>query len=123
MPDAAIVTAREMSDNATFLPSLNVHSGVVCTGKQVQLIWARYEPGVPYRMHQHDHEQLSILLSGRLRLTVGELVRDIGPGDIWFAPQGVMHGGEVLGDEAVIFVDVYGPPSESIVEFLRTNGE
>ncbi len=119
----AIVTAREMSAKATFIPTLNVDWGIVCTGQHVQLTWARYEPGVPYEMHRHDYEQVSVLLSGRLRLTVGDLTRDIAAGDIWFAPAGVVHGGDVIGSEAAVFLDIYGPPDASVMEFLRTHGE
>ena len=102
----AMVTAREMSANATFLPTLGVDWGVVCTGQHVQTTWSRFEPGVPYEMHEHDFEQVSVLLAGRLRLTVGELTRDIAAGDIWFAPAGVLHGGEVIGSEAAVFLDI-----------------
>ena len=119
----AIVTAREMSASASFVPTLGVDWGIVCTGQHVQLTWARYEPRVPYEMHQHDYEQVSVLLSGRLRLTVGDLTRDIAAGDIWFAPGGVVHGGDVIGNEAAVFLDIYGPPDGSVLEFLRTHGE
>ena len=51
-----------------------------------------------------------------MRLTVGDEVRDIGPGDMWHAPAGIEHGGEVLGDEPVIFIDVYSPPNKLMAE-------
>ncbi len=116
----AIVTARDMSAGASFIPALGFDWGLVCTGRHVQLTWSRYQPGVPYEMHRHEFEQVSILLEGRLRLTVGELTRDIAAGDIWFAPAGVVHGGEVIGSQAAVFLDIYGPPDEGIVEFLTT---
>ena len=46
-----------------------------------------------------------------MRLIVGDEKREVGPGDMWFAPSDVPHGGEILGDEPVIFIDVYSPPS------------
>ena len=46
-----------------------------------------------------------------MRLTVGDEVREVGPGDMWFVPSSVPHGGEILGEEPVIFIDVYSPPS------------
>lgn len=119
----AIITAREMSGNAVFLPQFGVDWGVVCTGRHVQLTWARYEPGTPYKLHKHDYEQVSVLLEGRLRLTVGDLTRDIAAGDIWFAPAGVLHGGEVIGSEAAVFLDVYGPPDGNIFGFLQADEE
>ena len=45
MFEPAIVTAREMSGNAVFLPQFGVDWGIVCTGRHVQLTWARYVPG------------------------------------------------------------------------------
>ena len=37
------------------------------------------------------------------KLTVGEESREIGPGDSWYAPAGVPHGGEILGEEEAVF--------------------
>ena len=61
------------------------------------------------------------MVSGRMRLTVGDEVRDIGPGDMWYAPANVQHGGEILGDEPVVFVDVYAPPAEWIAKWIEEN--
>lgn len=80
-------------------------------GTQQELCWVKFEPGSVYPMHSHPYEQVSVLVQGRLRLTVGEETRDVGPGDMWFAPANTAHGGEILGDEPVIFIDVYAPPS------------
>jgi quercetin dioxygenase-like cupin family protein len=90
-----------------------VHTTIVAAGEHMQLIHATFEPNGTYAMHSHPHEQMSVVLKGRMRLTVGDEVREVGPGDMWYAPANVMHGGEILGDEALEFVDVYGPPSKS----------
>ena len=125
MPKAKIRTAAEAAEDAVFDADRGIHTNVVGTGEYLQLIWARYEPGATYALHTHSHEQFSVLLQGRLRLTVGDEVRDIGPGDTWYAPANVAHGGEIVGEEAVVFIDVYGPPSDRIlryVEQMRTAG-
>ncbi len=31
----------------------------------------------------------------------------------------VVHGGEMLGDEPVVFIDVYSPPSESLTDEME----
>ena len=116
--EAMIRTAAEAATDAVFDSGRGIHTNVVGTGERMQLIWARYEPGASYTLHTHPHEQFSVLLQGRLRLTVGDEVRDIGPGDMWYAPANVAHGGEILGEEAVVFVDVYGPPSERILDYV-----
>jgi len=86
----------------------------VVDGVNMQLIWARYEPGVPYVLHSHPHEQFSFMLSGKMNLTVGNLTKEISEGDMWHAPPNVIHGGEVLGDEPAIFVDLYSPPNPKL---------
>ena len=88
----------------------------VVNGRNMQLIRAEFQPGVAYRLHSHEREQFSFMLSGRMRLTVGEDVAEIGPGDMWYAPGNVVHGGEVLGNEPVVFVDVYSPPADEFKE-------
>ena len=62
------------------------------------------ELGLPY-------EQVSVMVQGRMRLRVGDETREVGPGDMWFAPADMPHGGEILGEDPVIFIDVYAPPS------------
>ena len=96
-----------------------VHTNVLETGEHIQLIWAKFEPDGSYAMHTHPYEQISVVLQGRMRLTVGDEVRDVGPGDMWYAPANVAHGGEFLGDQAVVFIDIYGPPSDSILEYVE----
>lgn len=86
--------------------------------EHMQLVWTRFEPGGRYAMHAHPHAQFSIMLAGRMRLTVGEETREVGPGDMWYAAPEVPHGGEILGDEPVVFVDAYAPPSRWIVDAL-----
>ena len=88
----------------------------IVTGEHMHLIRAVYEPGATYEMHSHPHEQFSLLLAGRMLLTVGEETREIGPGDGWYAPGGVPHGGEVLGDEPAVFIDVYSPATTWILD-------
>ena len=88
----------------------------IVTGEKMHLIRAVYEPGAIYEMHSHPHEQFSLLLSRRMLLTVGIETREIGPGDGWYAPGGVAHGGEVLGDEPAVFIDVYSPATTWILD-------
>lgn len=99
----------------------NVRSGDLAqliNGEHMQLIRAVFPPGSDYEMHSHPHEQFSLLLSGRILLTVGEETREIGPGDGWYVPGGVEHGGKILGDEPAVFIDVYSPATNWIVDIF-----
>ena len=106
-----IVTLSEADAAAEYVPDMKVWVSVLTTGKHQELIWAKFEPGGRYPLHSHPYEQTSVVIQGRMRLTVGDEVREVGPGDMWHAPPGVPHGGEILGDEPLIFIDVYSPPS------------
>lgn len=116
-----IFSAAETEASSDFISDCKVHSAVPVTGESCQLLWAKFEPGGTYELHSHPHEQISVMVSGRMRLTVGDEVRDIGPGDMWYAPANVEHGGEILGDEPVVFIDVYAPPSTSMAKWIEEN--
>ena len=92
----------------------------IISGEHMHLIRAVYEPGSTYPMHSHPHEQFSLLLTGRILLTVGDETREIGPGDGWYAAGNVPHGGQIIGDETAVFVDVYSPATRWILDILDT---
>ena len=92
----------------------------IISGEHMHLIRAVYEPGSTYPMHFHPHEQFSLLLTGRILLTVGDETREIGPGDGWYAAGNVPHGGQIIGDETAVFVDVYSPATRWILDILDT---
>ena len=86
------------------------------TGDNMQLVWAEFQPDARYALHSHEREQFSFMISGRMKLTVGDETREIGPGEMWHAPSNVLHGGEMVGDEPVVFIDVYSPTSEDLID-------
>ncbi len=120
-----IITLSEADAASKFYPGMKVWHRVLATGAQQELIWAKFEPDGHYPLHFHPWEQSSIVVQGRMRLTVGDEVREVGPGDMWFAPANVPHGGEILGDEPVIFIDVYAPSSggrDEDITYLEDTG-
>ena len=70
----------------------------------------RLQAGSPLPIHEHPQEQTGYLVSGRLRLTIGEETREVGPGDSWSIPGGVAHGAETLED--AVAVEVFSPLRE-----------
>ena len=93
------------------------------TGEALQLIRAEFEPAGEYEMHSHPHEQFGLMVQGRMRLVVGDEDTMIGPGDIWHVPPNVTHGGTIVGDEPVIFIDVFHPVREEVLEEMRRKRE
>ena len=108
---SSIVTLAEADAAAEYISEFQVWHTVVATGTHQELNWVKYAPGSIYPLHSHPYEQTSVVIQGRMRLIVGDEKWEVGPGDMWFAPSDVPHGGEILGDESVIFIDMYSPPS------------
>ena len=107
-----IITLSEAEDASTFYPDMRVWwKGRLALGKDQELCWVKFEPGSVYPLHSHPYEQISVIVQGRMRLDVGDESREVGPGDMWFVPSDMPHGGLVLGEEPVVFIDVYSPPS------------
>jgi mannose-6-phosphate isomerase-like protein (cupin superfamily) len=72
-----------------------------------------FEPG--YRSkgpHEHPFDQLSFVLTGRMRFVVGEETVDVDAPAVLHIPADLPHGAEPLGDERVLNVDVYAPIRE-----------
>lgn len=70
----------------------------------------RLEKGSRLPLHAHPHEQTGYLISGQIRLSIGEDVVEVAPGDSWSVPGGVEHGVEILADSVAI--EVFSPVRE-----------
>jgi len=66
--------------------------------------------GFPLPLHAHPQEQTGYLVSGRLRLTIGDETHDVTPGDSWSIRGGLRHGAEVLED--AVAIEVFSPVRE-----------
>jgi quercetin dioxygenase-like cupin family protein len=80
-------------------------------GKNLMLSVVRFQPRSVVEEHSHPHEQMGILLEGRLEFTIGEVTRLLGPGDMWRIPGGVLHSVRAL-DEPALALDVFHPIRE-----------
>ena len=67
------------------------------------------EPGMETYPHSHDFEQLSFIMSGHVRFTLGEEVHEVGPGSMFLIPAGFKHFAEPIGEDIVVNIDVFSP--------------
>ena len=69
-------------------------------------------------VHAHPHEQISFIVQGRVRFTIGEgdecETVEVGPGDVVVAPPYTPHGAELLSDAARI-IDAFHPIREDFL--------
>ncbi len=80
-------------------------------GSQLMLSVVNFQPGSVVTDHSHPHEQMGMMISGRLEFTVGGVTRVLGPGEIWRIPGGVVHSVRAF-DEPAVALDVFHPIRE-----------
>jgi quercetin dioxygenase-like cupin family protein len=105
--DAYFVTAGSGSRHRIF-PGVEI-----CTtaGQALMLSMVTFETAAVVPDHAHPHEQMGVLISGRLEFTVGGVTRILGPGDMWRIPGHVPHRVRALDGPAVA-LDVFHPIRE-----------
>lgn len=72
------------------------------------------EKGSVIAAHAHPHEQITYVISGKCRYTVGEETKEVGAGDSVLIPGNVSHSIMILEDMKVI--DAFAPARE---DFLK----
>ena len=82
-------------------------------GSQAMLSHVTLHAGFVVPPHQHENEQFAVVLSGRMRFTLGppnaERVVDVGAGEALHLPPNERHGAEAI--ETSVVLDVFSPPS------------
>lgn len=90
-----------------------VQRRVLAYGKDAMCVENTFETGSVGAMHSHPHTQVTYIVSGRYRFTIGDEVREVGPGDTLLKENGVMHGCVCL--EGGVMLDFFSPMREDFV--------
>src|SRR5262245_30368161 len=80
-----------------------VHIRTAATEKMMVSV-VDIEPHAVVEEHSHPHEQVGMLLSGKVIFTIGDETRTLSAGDVWLIPGGVKHRVVAL-DEPVKALD------------------
>jgi quercetin dioxygenase-like cupin family protein len=89
-------------------------------GENMLVARIRLERGCHVKSHCHPREQISLILSGLVRWTIGEegsadrYTREMSAGDVLVIPSGVYHELHTLEDMEGI--DILSPPGEMGVD-------
>ena len=79
-------------------------------GEKTLLTEFRFQKGSELPLHDHPHEQTGYLVSGAIRLHIGDDTHDVRPGDSWSIPGGVPHGADIIDD--TVAIEVFSPIRE-----------
>ncbi|WP_448575040.1 cupin domain-containing protein [Thermomicrobium sp.] len=91
------------------------------TGDRLMLVRVEAPRGAKTPPHAHPHEQMCLVISGRLRFRIGDEERVLGPFEAIHIPSGAEHEAEAL--DAVVFYDIFHPVREDYLELLAPSDE
>ena len=80
-------------------PGHSTAHGPTVTGKELELGYYTEPKGTGAKPHHHPSEQMMLVLSGRLRMRVGNEVREMGPGELALIPGDQEHEQVALEDD------------------------
>ena len=98
----------------------------VLAGRQGMVVWWRMKAGAHAAVHQHPHEQIVWMLSGKMDFRIGNEKRSMAAGDVAVIPGNTEHEGFFPEDTDVI--DIFAPPREDFLTrdappYMRSQSE
>jgi len=86
---------------------------VLAHGGSMMAVEVSFETGAIGPMHHHVHEQLTYVLSGRFRFTIGDETHDVGAGDTLYKKPDIVHGCICL--EKGVLLDTFTPQRQDFL--------
>ena len=104
---------RTAKDTKTIEAFPGVIRKMHASGNAITLVTIEVEQGHVVPKHSHPHEQAGIVISGRIRILIGDTLTECGPGDGYCIPGGVEH--EVTGLERSHLIEGFTPVREDFL--------
>ena len=94
----------------------------IADGVDRQMIWGErlmvcrlhFAPNVVTAVHTHPHEQITLVVRGRVQFFVDDEPVLASAGDVLHFPSNVEHGATML-DEEVVLIDIFSPLREDFL--------
>ena len=84
-------------------------------GENMMMCRFRFAPFVVTAEHSHPHEQMTLVVQGKVKFIIGGEERIVSAGDVLHFPPHNRHGATMLNEE-VILIDIFSPARE---DFLK----
>jgi len=84
-------------------------------GQNVMICRFRFAPHVVTPEHTHRHEQMTLVMQGKVRFFIEGVEHIVSAGDVLHFPPHNRHGATML-DEEVILIDIFSPIREDFLE-------
>ncbi|WP_299686854.1 cupin domain-containing protein [uncultured Vibrio sp.] len=86
---------------------------VMAYSDNIMTVEVHFDTGTVAAMHQHPHEQLTYVVSGKFEFTVGDVTKIVTAGDTIYKEPNIMHGATCL--EKGILIDNFTPMRQDFV--------
>ena len=99
------------------VPVEHVNNGIkrqMVIGENVMVCRFTFDPFVVTDVHSHPHEQITLVVKGKVRFTIDGQPVIAAPGDVLHFPPENRHGATML-DEEVVLIDIFSPISEDFL--------
>ena len=108
---SALVTnwSRIKKDN----PAPGIQRQMV-VGQNVMMVRFTFEPFLVTPEHTHPHEQMTLVVQGKVKFFIEDEVKIVSPGDVLHFPPHNRHGATML-DEEVVLIDIFSPIREDFL--------
>ena len=83
-------------------------------GDRIMIVRFRFEPFLVTPQHTHPHEQMSLVISGRVRFFIEGKEQIASAGDVLHFPSNCLHGATMM-DEEVVLIDIFSPIREDFL--------
>ena len=80
----------------------------------IMLVNVDFKKGSIGPLHEHDHAQVTYVVSGEFEVTIGEEKKNLKGGDCFYIPPHVWHGALCLADG--VLIDVFSPIREDFMK-------
>ena len=77
-------------------------------GERITLALVELAPDAVVPGHQHEAEQLGMVIEGSVMFTIGDERRELGPGGTWRIPSNVHHQ-VTTGPQGATVIDIFNP--------------
>ena len=114
---AGSVTGGALHTDWSSIPVERPGEGIerqMVVGERVMICRFRFAPLLVTPEHSHPHEQMSLVVSGRVRFFVEGEERIAAPGDVLHFPPGCWHGATMM-EEEVVLIDIFSPIREDFL--------
>jgi quercetin dioxygenase-like cupin family protein len=84
-------------------------------GQNVMICRFTFEPFLVTPEHTHPHEQMTLVVKGRVKFYINGEPRIVSAGDVLHFPPHNRHGATML-DEEVVLIDIFSPIREDFLD-------